>query len=97
MYAPNSYLVCIHLWAWMETSLLDANQIIGRHFNMVEWDGDRGGGVGYMISGSEKPVWYKCKSSLHLFDPIGERKEFTMVDGLLYPNLDRDLPRFKLG
>jgi hypothetical protein len=54
--------------AWMETSLLVANWIIGRHFNMVEWDGDRGGGVGYMISGSEKPVSYNCKSSLHLFD-----------------------------
>jgi len=65
MYGPKLTSTCIHLWEWMDTSLLDVNQKIGRHFNMFEWDG----GVGYMISGLEKSVWYKCKSSLHLFDP----------------------------
>jgi hypothetical protein len=47
-------LTHIHLWMWMETSLPYVEWIIGGDFNMVEWDGDRGGGVGSVISGSEK-------------------------------------------
>ena len=43
---------------------------------MVEWDGDRGGGVGYVISGSKKQVWFKCKASLQLFEPNWEKKGF---------------------
>jgi len=41
---------------------------------MVEWDGDRSGGRGSVIRGSEKLAWCRCKAALHIFDPNWRQK-----------------------
>ena len=69
IYAPNLSYTHIRIWEWMETYLPYVEWINCGDFNMVEWDGDRGGGVGYVISGLERQTWSKCKASLQMFDP----------------------------
>lgn len=32
------------------------------------WEGDQGGVIWTMISGSKKKAWSTCKATLHLFD-----------------------------
>ena len=54
MHVPNLSLEGMHLWMCMETSIQYVERIIGKYFNMVEWDGDRVGRVGFVISGSKK-------------------------------------------
>lgn len=41
---------------------------------MVEWDGDKKGGIGCIISGLEKWTWTSYKATLQLFDPKWGRK-----------------------
>jgi hypothetical protein len=69
VYAPNIIFSHTHIWMWMEKYLPNYKWIIGGYFKMVEWDGDRGGGAGYVINVLEKQAWPKCKSYLQLFNP----------------------------
>jgi hypothetical protein len=72
----------------MASSLPAAEWVVEGDFNMVEWDGDRGGGRGPVISGVEKQAWCRCKDSLHIFDPNWKQKGlyygewFTWLDQL---------------
>jgi hypothetical protein len=54
MYAPSMSSAKLNLWEWMTSSLLDVEWIVGKYFNMVEWEGDWGGGLGEVASGFEK-------------------------------------------
>jgi hypothetical protein len=49
--------------------LSDTEWIIGGDFNMVEWEGDMGSGVGLVVCGSKKQASLRCKVTFHLFDP----------------------------
>lgn len=53
----------------MLTANTTAEWIVGGDLNMVEWSGDRDGGVGSVVSGQEKQAWSHCKAALHVFDP----------------------------
>jgi hypothetical protein len=64
---------------------------------MVEWDGDRGGGVGYVINGSEKQAWSKCKASLQLFDPNWGKKGVDYGGWFTWSNFRQGFLGFMLG
>jgi hypothetical protein len=42
------------LWDWMPSSLLGANWFVNGDFNMVEWEGDQGGGTIIVVTSVEK-------------------------------------------
>jgi hypothetical protein len=58
----------------MSSSLLDEDWIIGGDFNMVEWEGDRGGGACLVVGGAKNKAWSMCKDSLPIFYPNWEKK-----------------------
>jgi hypothetical protein len=93
VYVPNLSLKRMHLWMCMETSIQYVEWIIGEYFNMVEWDGDRGGGVGFMISGSEKQAWSKCKSPLQLFNPNWGKKGIDYSEWFTWSNFRQGFVR----
>ena len=57
IYAPNSSLAHSHLWDLMASYLPDVDWIVGGDFNMMKWEGDRGGGA-------EKQAWSRCMVAL---------------------------------
>jgi hypothetical protein len=48
----------------MASSLSTVDWIVGGDFNMVQWEGDCGGGVGVVFSGAERKDWLRCKYTL---------------------------------
>jgi hypothetical protein len=58
IYAPNLNSEHRQLWDWMASSLSATDWILWEDLNMVEWDGDHGGGVGHVISGAKKQAWF---------------------------------------
>lgn len=70
----------------MVSSLPNEDWIVGGDFNIVEWEGDWGGGVGSMVCGIEKQKWQRCKSTLRLILIITRgRKGCNMEVGSLSP------------
>jgi hypothetical protein len=57
VYSPNTSINRCTLWEWMDSSLTVAHWIIRGNFNMVEWERDRDGVVGSIISSVEKQAW----------------------------------------
>jgi hypothetical protein len=70
LYAPNLKSATLNLCNWMTSSLLDVEWIVGGNLTMVEWEGDRDGGVGAAVSGFEKHYWARCKAAPQLVNFI---------------------------
>jgi hypothetical protein len=51
---------------WLHLSKLNSG-LLGKNFNMVEWEGDCCGSTSSMVSDYEKQAWSCCKVALQIF------------------------------
>lgn len=73
-YAPNSSTNRCTPCDWMASSLRNVEWILGDDFNMVEWVGDKNGGVDSVISRAKKHAWTRCKAILQVVDINWKKK-----------------------
>ena len=79
----------------MAYSLQDSYWIVGGNLNMVEWEGDQGGGVGSIVCGAEKPSWSRHKDIIQNLDPKWGKRGLESRHWFTWPIFQKGKGRVK--